>query len=487
MSAENGRAGAGCLETAEFVDLVGQAARAIARFADSSASRRIRTDHSGKDIRAHLERYTFADPIEPARALSDCVEMLERWNTDTTHPRHFGWFNPSPHLAGVVAEVLVAGYNPQLAVWQSSPVGTEIELHLLRYLGGRLGYQPGETDGSFSSGGAEANLTAIVLALTAAFPGYGDSGLAACAPAARCYASAEFHRTIEKAAAVSGLGRDAVRLIPVSGDGVMDVAALAAAIDADRRDSKTPFMVVANAGSTNMGALDPLRAIAGICHDSGLWFHLDAAWGGAAAFSDSQRHLLAGAEQADSITLDPHKWLSMPLGTGAILTRHRETMRAAFKVNASYAIPGPERDFYTSSIQWSRRLCGLALFLALAIDGRAGTAGRIDHQAAMADLLRARLEADGWSIDSNSPFPVVCFHDENQRGAAARIAKFVNGRGGAWIADTALPSGLPALRACITSFRTQPEDIDALVGELRLAREAVASSTDVDAAESRAT
>jgi glutamate/tyrosine decarboxylase-like PLP-dependent enzyme len=461
------------LDTGDFIHLMDAAARRIASFVESARERRILTRHSGQEIRAQLGTYTFEEPIAPDQALDDCINMLERWNLDTTHPRHFGWFNPSPHLASVVAEAVTAAYNPQLAVWQTSPVGAEIEMHLLRYLGCRLGYRQHEVSGSFTSGGAEANLTAIVLALTKTIPGYSERGLAACGAWPTCYVSAEFHRTVEKAAAVAGLGREAVRIVPVGADGAMNAAALDDLVESDQSAGRSPVLVVANVGSTNMGALDPLRVIADICRKRGLWFHADAAWGGAAALSDKQRYLLTGIEQADSITVDPHKWLSMPLGMGAILTRHPVIMQDAFRVSAAYAVPGTDRDFYTSSIQWSRRFCGLALFLALAVDGRARTASRLDHQAVLAELLRTQLREKGWVLDNESRFPVVCFHDVDCPDSSQQIAAHVNDRGQVWVSGTTLPTGEPSLRACITSFRTQPEDIATLVSELELARDAV--------------
>jgi aromatic-L-amino-acid/L-tryptophan decarboxylase len=231
-----------------------------------------------------------------------------------------------------------------------------------------------------------------------------------------------------------------------------------------------------------MGALDPLEELGELCARERLWFHVDAAWGGAAVLSDNLRHLLAGAEAADSIVLDPHKWLSMPMGTGVFLTRHHALMQAAFRIDAPYAAVQPERDFYTTSMQWSRRFTGLRLFMALAIDGREATAARLDHQAALADLLRRKLRDAGWSIDNDSPFPVVCFHDEGHRETAAAIAARVNSRGRAWLADTKVPSGgsASALRACVTSYRAGPADIEVLVDELEQARRSLRDANGAD-------
>lgn len=456
----------------DFAQLMSRATERITSFVESAPERRIRTRHSAAEIREHLGRYTFEHPSDAQVVLDDCVDMLERWSLDTTHPRHFGWFNPSTHPAGVVADTISSAYNPQLAVWASSPAGTEIELHLLRYLGAAFGYSPEEASGSFTSGGAEANLAALVLAATRALPDYPERGLAACTRPPACYVSAETHHTVEKALHVAGFGRRSMRTVPVRADGTMDAGALRGKIAADRAAGWEPLLLVANAGSTNMGALDPLEELGEVCARERLWFHVDAAWGGAAVLSSGLRHLLAGAEVADSIVLDPHKWLSMPMGTGMFLTRHHALMQTAFRVDAPYAAIRPERDFYTSSMQWSRRFTGLRLFMALAIDGRAATAARLDHQVALADLLRRKLRDAGWSIDNDSPFPVVCFHDDGHRESAAAIAACVNSRGRAWLTDTKVPSGgsASALRACVTSYRTGSADIEVLVDELGYAR-----------------
>lgn len=472
-SGEGNAAGQGDLSVSEFIALIEQAAYRIGDFIGNSSSRRIQANHSGDEIRQHLASYNFETPIAPAAVMSDCIEMLERWNLDTTHPRHFGWFNPSPDLASVAAELLVAAYNPQLAVWSASPIGTEIELHLLRYLGRRLWLSEKEISGSFTCGGLEANLTAIVMALSRFHPDYTERGLASLNESPLCYVSAEFHRSIEKAVVVAGLGREAIRVVPTNSVGVMSADALREMVKADRASGSSPFVVIANAGSTSLGALDPLTAIGEFCVAERLWFHVDAAWGGAAVLSEHQRHLMAGAELADSITIDPHKWMSMPLGTGMIVTRWPDVMQAAFRIQADYAAPGPERDMYTSSIQWSRRFRGLALFVALAVDGRPEMARRLDHQTQLSELLRKRLLDHGWTIDNSSPFPVVVFHDEAMRARTGEIADIVNRCGRVWVSETTLLDKTPVIRACICSFRTQSSDIDVLVEELDQARKAV--------------
>src|SRR5262249_1368544 len=180
----------------------------------------------------------------------------------------------------------------------------------------------------------------------------------------------------------------------------------------DRGSGLLPFLVVGTAGTTNAGAIDPLPDLAALCRDEGLWFHVDAAWGGAAAVSDRLRPLLAGIERADSATGDAHKWLSVPVSAGMFFCRHRAPLEAAFGVQAAYVPPKRDTeapDNLRTSLQWSRRFMGLKVFMVLAEQGLGGVAARIDHQAAMGDLLRARLRGRGFVLLNDTPPPGVCF------------------------------------------------------------------------------
>ncbi|WP_301174627.1 pyridoxal phosphate-dependent decarboxylase family protein [Actinomadura geliboluensis] len=432
-------------------------------------------DRDLKALRDALGAYDFGRPVPAEGVVEDVARMLRAATVHTTHPRYFGLFNPTPALMGVVGETLAAAFNPQLAAWSHAPAAVEIEAHLLRFLGGRLGYPPAAVAGSFTSGGAEANMTAVLLALTRTWPRYGEEGLRALPGRPVMYASAESHLAWLKIAHAAGLGRDAVRLVPVGPDLRMDTGALAERVAADRADGDLPFLVVATAGTTAAGVVDPLHDLADLCRDLGLRLHADAAYGGAAALSDRLRPALAGIERADSITVDAHKWLSVPMGAGAFLCTDAEGLAETFRVTTSYMpaeVPGTA-DPYTSSQQWSRRFMGLKLFLGLAVAGRAGYAEQLDHDAALADALRGGLAAAGWDIVNDTPLPVVCFADpgaatwEHHEALARRVVE----GGRAWISPVRL-AGRAALRACVISHRTAPADVDELVravGEARAA------------------
>ncbi|HUJ83381.1 MAG TPA: aminotransferase class V-fold PLP-dependent enzyme, partial [Candidatus Acidoferrales bacterium] len=295
------------------------------------------------------------------------------------------------------------------------------------------------------------------------------------------YASAESHHSIHKFARLTGLGLDAVREIPVDADLRIDLARLKSAIREDRLAGHAPFLVVATAGTTNAGAIDPLPEIAAIAAEENLWLHVDAAWGGAAALVPELRPLLNGIERADSIAFDAHKWLSVPVAAGIYLTRHPEILSRTFGIEAAYVPPKAEgvADPLAHSLQWSRRFIGLKVFLSLAVAGWDGYAQSLRHMTAMGEALRRELIAAGWKIANRTPLPIVCFTDARSAHADAAaylegIAQEVVGSGEAWISTTRIGANQTVLRACITNFRTTHADVSGLVQSVNKARERVA-------------
>ena len=247
------------------------------------------------------------------------------------------------------------------------------------------------------------------------------------------------------------------------------------AIRDDRASGALPFLVVATAGTTSAGVIDPLDDAATIAQEEGLWLHVDAAWAGAAALSDALRPHLGGIERADSITVDAHKWLSVPMGAGMFVTPHSDVLASAFEVTTSYmpaASTGVAADPYTASMQWSRRAIGLKLFLALAVYGRSGYAAQLENDVRLGRQLREKLRFDGWSVVNETPLPVICFADPSRNDDGAfhdAVAANVVASGRAWVSSVRL-AGRPAVRACVISHHTTPEDISDLVralGEVR--------------------
>jgi glutamate/tyrosine decarboxylase-like PLP-dependent enzyme len=434
-----------------------------------------------------LAACTFEQPMDPLEAVDFVARGMSQYQTHSSHPRYYGLYNPAPTSMGIAGEALAAAFNPQLAAWSHSPLAIEIEQHLIRSFGDWFGYDPKQTDGTFTSGGAEANHTALLTALADAFPDYPVRGVRALEGQPIFYASSESHHSFLKAARITGIGTDALKRVEVDDELRMKPQALESAIARDRAAGAIPFLVVATAGTTNAGVLDPLPSLAAVAARHRLWFHVDAAWGGAAALVPELRPLLDGIAAADSITFDPHKWLHVPMGAGVYLTRHMEILHRTFRTQTAYmpreALGLDVIDPHLHSMQWSRRFIGLKVFLSLLVAGRAGYEQAIRRQTAVGALLRDELAKAGWTIENPTPLPVACFSDPG--GADAQnIAMRIVSSGQAWISTTQV-RGRTVLRACVTNYRTDARDIHALVAALDEARRL--EQTQADAARETAT
>lgn len=426
-------------------------------------------------IRNLLSAYDFSTPQPPREALELAARCLTRWQVHTPHPRYFGLFNPRPTTMGIVGDALAAAFNPQIAAWSHSPFAAEVEAHLIRALGARFGFEPPDCDGTFCSGGMEANHTAVLTALVHRFPGFVEDGVRSLPAAPVLYVSAESHHSFLKAARLCGLGASAVRRIEVDSTLRLRADLLEEAIAEDRAHGFEPFLIGATAGTTNAGAIDPLPALAAIARRENLWLHVDAAWGGAAALVPELRPLLDGIEQAHSITFDAHKWLSVPMGAAIYLARDPEILGRTFRVATAYmpkeAAGLDVVDPHLHSMQWSRRFIGLKLFLSLLVAGWDGYAEAIRRQIAMSRLLAELLAARGWELIPGAGLGVVCFASNGDGEEQKRIALEVVRSGRAWISTTLVgPARRTVLRACVTNYRTSPADVEALVEALEAAR-----------------
>jgi aromatic-L-amino-acid decarboxylase len=419
-----------------------------------------------QEIRSYLAaRYDFTKPLALDDVSADIERMLRTWQVHVTHPRYFGLFNPSVTLASIIADTLVAMYNPQLATWRTAPAANEIERHTLSWLTDKFGL-PADSSASFTSGGTEANLSAIIVALTRAFPDYGENGLRGISAVPTIYMTGAAHHGYQKIAHMTGLGRRAIRIVATDCHLKMDVDDLAKRVAEDRKSGFAPFMVVGTAGTTAAGVIDPLADLAHFCRSEKLWFHADAAWGGAAIISPRLRGHLAGIDAADSITCDAHKWFSVPMGAGMFFCRDSDALAEAFRVETLFM---PEKtiavhDPYKTSIQWSRRFIGLKLFLALAHHGESGYVDMIEHQTRMGDVLREALNRAGWRVVNSTPLPLVCFTRDGLE--TGKFLGALHRRQIAWMSEVQLRDGAPVVRACITSFRTTESDIEWVVREM---------------------
>jgi glutamate/tyrosine decarboxylase-like PLP-dependent enzyme len=435
-------------------------------------------------LRAAIAAFDFRTPVDPIVALETAVASLRTGQVHATDPRYFGLFHPAPAALAVVSAALVAAFDPQLATYGHAPWPVEIERHVVRALGERFGYAADDADGTFTTGGAEANTTALVTALAHAFPDVGRRGLRALDGDPTVYASTEAHPTIARAARVAGLGEAAVRVVPVDAHHRLKVDALRSQLAQDRRAGARPFLVVATAGTTSAGAIDELDAIADVAARAKCWLHVDAAWGGLAAFVPELRAALRGCARADSIAFDAHKALASPLGTGLLLTRHGDALGRALRPaheRGGYMPRGRDEKFgnapdpYSRSLQWSRRFLGLGVFLTLAAAGFDGIAAALRTQCALADRLREGLGAAGFRVVNDTPLPLVCFVDATREAGdraphLESLARKVIARQAGWVSLVRFANGGRALRACVNNHRTEPRDVDRLLAALVEAR-----------------
>ncbi|HEX5452755.1 MAG TPA: pyridoxal-dependent decarboxylase [Stellaceae bacterium] len=419
-------------------------------------------------FRRELAGFDFAEsrPIEPLLAWA--IDGIERGVVHVTHPRYFGLFNPAPSFPAQCADRIAAAFNPQLATATTSPAAVAIEAHAIHAVVRRVGL-PADSTGHFTTGGSEANCTALICALTRAHAGFTTHGARAFPGAPVFYVSRESHRAWVKIAHQSGIGRDAMRLVGTDGAGRLDPEALARAIAADRAAGCVPVLVAATAGTTGAGMIDPLAACAGIARENGMWCHIDAAWGGALIASPRLRGALAGIEEAHSVTIDAHKWFATTMGCGMFLTRDPTSLSAAFQVFTGYMPSKTDGvDPYVTSLQWSRRFAGLRLFLSLAAAGWPGYARHVERAVELAAFLEAALGERGWQIVNRSPLAVVCADPPPGSAGVRTIAERVLASGLAWV-SVAEFEGRPVLRACVTHGETTAADVTTLVAALERA------------------
>jgi glutamate/tyrosine decarboxylase-like PLP-dependent enzyme len=420
-------------------------------------------------FRRQLAMFDFETPRPLEDLLTWTISQLERGVVHLTHPRYFGLFNPAPAFPAECADRIAAAFNPQLATATTSPVAVELEAHVVRAVARRAGFPPNAT-GHFTTGGAEANYTALLCALTRADPRFAIEGARAFDGPPRFYVSRDSHLAWVKIAHQAGIGRAAVRFVATDGRGRMHPGALRDAVAADRDAGCVPVMIAATAGTTNAGMIDPLPACAEIAGGFGLWFHVDAAWGGAAIASERLRGLLHGIEQADSMTIDAHKWFATTMGCGIFIARDAAVLSSAFQVATGY-MPSAARglDPYLTSVQWSRRFLGLRLFLSLAAAGWAGYARHVERSIDLIRHLAEDLAKRGWVIENEPSLGVLCFVPARQRDGEVRaIVGRVLKSGRAWV-SVAVFEGREVIRACVTHGGTGRDDIDALVDALEVA------------------
>jgi aromatic-L-amino-acid decarboxylase len=386
-------------------------------------------------------------------------------------PRYFGLFNPSAIPIAALCDLVISTVNQNQGAFLQSPAMTAIEDRVIRWLVELVGF-PDSGYGHFTSGGTAANLTALKLARDRTDPAIRDQGAVALAGRGRVYASDQCHFSIERCVDVLGLGRSALVRIESDGNYRLRPEALANRLRADRAQDLLPVAIVATAGTTPTASIDPLEAIADVAAAAQVHYHVDAAYGGAAILSDRLRPRFRGIERADSITIDPHKWMFLPFESGCVLARDRRQLNASFGEQPAYLKDSADEfavlpDFYREGLQGSRRARAFTLWAILHVYGAETLAQAIERHVDLTLFLRDRVRAlKDFEICHEPDLGLVCFRfapeaktPEQQDEWNRRIQRRVTASGVAWFATTLL-RGRVVLRMNIESFRTTEEDIE---------------------------
>jgi aromatic-L-amino-acid/L-tryptophan decarboxylase len=424
---------------------------------------------------------------EPAALLAGAADLLFQHSLFNGHPRFFGYITSSPAPLGMLADLLAAAVNANVGSFQLGPMATEIESQTVRWIAELLGY-PSDCGGVLVSGGNMANFVALLAARTVHTDwDVRTRGVAGGGKRLRIYASSDTHTWLQKAADLAGLGTDAISWIPVDDEGRIAVHALRERIAADRQQGDTPFFVVGSAGTVGTGAVDPLPELAEVCREERLWFHVDGAYGGfAAALLDGESGVgvpadLRGIALADSIAVDPHKWLYTPLEAGCVLVRDAAALPATFSAHPTYyhfdqAVEGepPPLNYYEYGPQNSRGFRALKVWLGLRQAGRAGVVQQIADDIQLAGALAQSIQSTPELELFTNRLSITTFRyvpaelplhkaeaDEYLNTLNTALLEQLQ-QGGEVFVSNAVIGETFLLRACIVNFHTTLADVEAL-------------------------
>jgi len=452
----------------------------IASHFETIRERSVTTDESS----AALRRAIGADqslPVTGAESramLEEVTDTLFQHSLFNAHPRFWGYITSGPAPIGVLGDLLASAVNPNVGAWKLAPAATEIEAQTVRWIAELIGY-PTDCGGLMVSGGNMANFVCFLAARRAKVEwNIRESGLAGDGSRRlRIYAATGTHTWIQKAADLFGHGTDAIRWIETDKEQRMNSEALRRQVARDREQGEQPFLVVATAGSVGTGAVDPLMEIGSLCRDYGLWFHVDGAYGAFAANVPGVPADLAALKDADSVAVDPHKWLYAPLEAGCALVRKPEQLRNAFSYHPSYYHFEEEAtNYFDLGMQNSRGFRALKVWMALRQAGRDGYLKMIGDDIRLAKHLHSLASAHPELEALSSGLSITTFRyvppELRRLVGSAGTEEYLNNlnqdilsrieRGGEVFLSNAVVDGKFALRACIVNFRTSIEDVEAL-------------------------
>jgi glutamate/tyrosine decarboxylase-like PLP-dependent enzyme len=460
-------------------ELLGQAVtRIITEFVAGLDSRRVTPETSPAEIERLFDEPLPEEGVPIENILVRFTKDIAPNSMGVASPRYFGQFNPTPLPIGVWADALTSTLNQNAGAWRNGPASAIIEARVIHWLCSLVNLG-NDSFGTLASGGSEANLIALKLARDNASFGLVHRGVRSAPADLTIYASEQCHYSIEKSADILGLGRSSLRKIPTDDQFHIRLDSLREAIREDRDHGFLPCCVVGVAGATSTGVIDPLAEVGRIARENGCWFHVDAAYGGALAFSELHKSKLQGIELADSITVDPHKWLFVPFSCGGVLARAgARVLRDAFDITPEYLKEDRggadvEFDFFRYGQMGTRRFNSLKLWMALQFMGRSGYASVVERQIELSQYLGQRIdELDDFQRVADVETAVCCFkflppevrdaRPEVQDQLQQKLQQRIELGGEAWLTTTVL-HGRRSLRVNINSFLTEKRHIDDLV------------------------
>ena len=429
-----------------------------------------------QEVQSFFNRPLPQGPTALAQVYDEVIEHVRPYPMGNIHPRFWAWFMGSGNFTGALADFLAAIDGSNLGGGNTAPV--LVDRQVVRWLREMVGL-PDSASGTLTSGGSAANLVALTVARNAkAGIDVRTEGIGNLAKPLRFYASDQIHSCHQKALEVLGLGQRALHLVPTDGAFRIDIAALEAAIAEDRRRGLAPAAVIASAGTVNTGAVDDLRAVGAVCRREGLWFHVDGCIGALLRIAPAHRHLVAGIEAADSVALDPHKWLHAPFEVGCALVRDARLHYGTFALHPEYLEEHPRgvagsAYLFDYGIELSRGFKALKVWMALKEHGAEKFGRLIDQNIMQAHYLAERVEAEP-RLELMAPpsINIVCFRHRVPGGDEAAHKAFnteimlrLQEAGSATLSDTTL-HGRHGLRVAIVNHRTRRADLDLLLGEL---------------------
>ncbi|MEX0771342.1 MAG: aminotransferase class I/II-fold pyridoxal phosphate-dependent enzyme [Balneolaceae bacterium] len=437
----------------------------------------------------HLEKL-FSEPLPehsvPAEEiLEELEEKLFPFCCHVNHPGYFGFITSTPTPVGILGDFICSALNQNLGLYTIGPGAVTLERRAVRWLSDLVGYNE-QAGGHLTSGGTMANLEGIKLARDRVSDNkVQHEGIR---NQWAVYVSEERHVSIDKAVDIIGVGRDALRKIPTNNKFQINIEALEEAIAADRNQGIKPMCVIGLAGTTNTGAIDPLKTLKKIAEREEVWFHVDAAYGGGMLLSNKWPGLLEGIELADSITIDPHKWFFAPLDAGAILVKDRTQLTRSFGMEPAYLIDEMDHekarfDYYVHSLEQSRRFRGLKVWMSFKRYGSKEIGRWIDSNVEQTlHLYSLCKEHPNFEPATYPPMSAICIRyqstdlgEEHSKRLHREVARRVEENGNYWITTTHL-KGKSWFRINPVNFRTRIEHMEGLLSELQHECERVASS-----------